>query len=96
MKVFQDQVINEFADSYLRGETPIPCVRCNQTVKFTDMFERAKNLGASAMATGHYIRRKTKLGNQVAHRNRSFKRSILFFFATTKKQLRLLDFLLVR
>ena len=41
--IFQDQVMNDFADSYLRGETPIPCVRCNQTVKFTDMFDRAKN-----------------------------------------------------
>ena len=56
--LFKDKVIEDFADSYLRGETPIPCVRCNQTVKFTDMVERAKQLGASAMATGHYIRRK--------------------------------------
>ena len=44
--------MEDFADSYLRGETPIPCVRCNQTVKFVDMVERAKQLGASAMATG--------------------------------------------
>jgi tRNA-specific 2-thiouridylase len=86
--IFQDQVINDFADSYLRGETPIPCVRCNQTVKFTDMFDRAKNLGASAMATGHYIRRKTKLGNSSLHTamDRSKDQSY-FLFATTKKQL---------
>jgi len=60
--LFQDQVMEDFVESYLKGETPIPCVRCNQTVKFTDMFDRAKKLGASAMATGHYIRRKRKLG----------------------------------
>ena len=65
--VFQDQVMNDFVDSYIRGETPIPCVRCNQTVKFTDMFDRAKKLGASAMATGHYIRRKNKLGLSLIH-----------------------------
>ena len=86
--IFQDQVMNDFADSYLRGETPIPCVRCNQTVKFTDMFERAKNLGASAMATGHYIRRKTKLGNPTLHTGiDSSKDQSYFLFATTKKQL---------
>ncbi|MBT6138647.1 MAG: tRNA 2-thiouridine(34) synthase MnmA, partial [Rhodospirillaceae bacterium] len=54
---FRDQVINEFADSYLRGETPIPCVRCNQTVKFQDLLATARDLGAEAMATGHYVRR---------------------------------------
>ena len=91
--IFQDQVINDFADSYLRGETPIPCVRCNQTVKFTDMFDRAKNLGASAMATGHYIRRKTKLGNPSLHTgiDRSKDQSY-FLFATTKKQLAFVRF----
>lgn len=60
--LFQDQVMEDFADSYLRGETPIPCVRCNQTVKFIDMLDRAKKLGASAMATGHYIRRRKSTG----------------------------------
>ena len=91
--IFQDQVINDFADSYLRGETPIPCVRCNQTVKFTDMFERAKNLGASAMATGHYIRRKTKLGNPSLHTGIDpSKDQSYFLFATTKKQLAFVRF----
>ena len=86
--IFQDQVMNDFADSYIRGETPIPCVRCNQTVKFTDMFDRAKKLGASAMATGHYIRRKTKLGNPTLHTGiDSSKDQSYFLFATTKKQL---------
>ena len=86
--IFQDQVMNDFADSYLRGETPIPCVRCNQTVKFTDMFDRAKNLGASAMATGHYIRRKTKKGQPSLYTGVDpSKDQSYFLFATTIKQL---------
>src|SRR6188768_4338059 len=52
---FKQQVIEDFADSYLRGETPIPCIRCNQTVKFGDLLDMARDLGAAAMATGHYI-----------------------------------------
>ena len=51
------QVIEDFADAYLRGETPIPCIRCNQTVKFRDLLDVARDLGAEAMATGHYVRR---------------------------------------
>ena len=86
--IFQDQVMNDFADTYLRGETPIPCVRCNQTVKFTDMFDRAKNLGASAMATGHYIRRKTKKGYLSLYTGVDpSKDQSYFLFATTIKQL---------
>ncbi len=86
--IFQDQVMNDFADSYLRGETPIPCVRCNQTVKFTDMYDRAKNLGASAMATGHYIRRKTKKGYLSLYTGVDpSKDQSYFLFATTMKQL---------
>src|ERR1700759_5627881 len=54
---FRDQVIEEFADAYLRGETPVPCIRCNQTVKFADLLQSARDLGAKAMATGHYARR---------------------------------------
>ena len=91
--IFQDQVINDFADSYLRGQTPIPCVRCNQTVKFTDMFDRAKNLGASAMATGHYIRRKKEFGRVSLHTGiDSIKDQSYFLFATTKKQLDFIRF----
>ncbi|MBV1901355.1 MAG: 7-cyano-7-deazaguanine synthase, partial [Kordiimonadaceae bacterium] len=52
---FKQQVMEEFADSYIKGETPIPCVRCNQTVKFKDLLETAKDLGADCMATGHYV-----------------------------------------
>ena len=91
--LFQDKVMEDFADSYLRGETPIPCVRCNQTVKFTDMFERAKRLGASAMATGHYIRRKNKLGMPSLYKGiDDLKDQSYFLFATTKKQLDFLRF----
>ena len=86
--IFQDQVMHDFADSYLRGETPIPCIRCNQTVKFTDMFDRAKKLGASAMATGHYIRRKNKSGTACLYKGIDpLKDQSYFLFATTKKQL---------
>ncbi len=91
--IFQDQVINDFADTYLRGETPIPCVRCNQTVKFSDMLERAKKLGASAMATGHYIRRKRKFGNPSLYTGIDpLKDQSYFLFATTKRQLEFVRF----
>jgi tRNA-uridine 2-sulfurtransferase len=91
--LFQDKVMEDFADSYLRGETPIPCVRCNQTVKFTDMFERAKRLGASAMATGHYIRRKNKFGIPSLYKGvDDLKDQSYFLFATTTNQLDFLRF----
>src|SRR3954470_15393741 len=54
---FRDAVIDQFADSYLAGQTPVPCIRCNQTVKFRDLLDVARDLGAEAMATGHYVRR---------------------------------------
>ncbi len=91
--LFQDQVIEDFVNSYLRGETPIPCVRCNQTVKFTDMFDRAKKLGASALATGHYIRRKRGSGIPSLYKGiDTAKDQSYFLFATTKKQLDFLRF----
>ncbi len=91
--LFQEQVIEDFANSYLRGETPIPCVRCNQTVKFTDLFDRAKKLGASALATGHYIRRKTASGIPSLYKGiDTAKDQSYFLFATTKKQLDFLRF----
>ena len=91
--LFQDQVMEDFADSYLRGETPIPCIRCNQTVKFTDMFNRAKKLGASAMATGHYIRRKKDTGIPGLYKAIDLSKDQSYFlFATTKKQLDFLRF----
>ena len=91
--LFQDQVMEDFADAYLKGQTPIPCVKCNQTVKFTDMFDRAKKLGASAMATGHYIRRKRKFGKPALYRGiDNFKDQSYFLFATTTEQLEFLRF----
>src|ERR1700761_5655099 len=63
---FREAVMEDFADAYLRGETPVPCIRCNQTVKFRDLVEVAKDLGAAALATGHYIqRRETPDGPQL-------------------------------
>ncbi|MDR3512897.1 MAG: tRNA 2-thiouridine(34) synthase MnmA [Caulobacteraceae bacterium] len=89
---FREAVIEEFADAYLRGETPIPCVRCNQTVKFHDLLETARDLGAEAMATGHYVRRRTgALGEGVRaqlHRAVDPARDQSYFlFATTPEQL---------
>src|SRR5690606_18838686 len=54
---FKQSVMDDFADSYLKGETPIPCVKCNQTVKFRDLLDVARDLGADCMATGHYVKR---------------------------------------
>ena len=53
---FKEGVIDNFVESYLKGETPIPCVQCNQTVKFKDLFEESKNLNADALITGHYVK----------------------------------------
>src|ERR671922_242080 len=64
---FRDAVIETFADSYLAGETPIPCVRCNQRVKFRDLVETARELGAAALATGHYVRRIDGTGGAGVH-----------------------------
>lgn len=84
---FQDSVMDEFADSYLRGETPVPCVRCNQTVKFRDLLETAKDLGAVALATGHYLRRDEKDGKAQLFRGRNaIKDQSYFLFATTQEQ----------
>lgn len=91
--IFKQSVIDDFADSYLRGETPIPCVRCNQSVKFNDLFKVAKNLGADALATGHYVQRVEKNGNIELHRGfDETKDQSYFLFATTKDQLDFLRF----
>jgi tRNA-specific 2-thiouridylase len=86
---FREAVIEEFADAYLRGETPIPCIRCNQTVKFHDLLETARDLGAEAMATGHYVRRKEVIpGRAALHRAIDPARDQSYFlFATTPAQL---------
>src|SRR5690242_17889988 len=85
---FRDQVMEDFADAYLRGETPIPCVRCNQTVKFRDLLETARDLGAAAMATGHYVCREVGAHGPELHRAADPARDQSYFlFATTPAQL---------
>lgn len=91
--VFKDEVMEDFADSYMRGETPIPCVRCNQSVKFRDLYKVAKDLEADALVTGHYIQRVDVNGEAQMHR--AFdknKDQSYFLFATTQKQLDYLHF----
>ena len=90
---FHDQVMQDFADSYLRGETPIPCVRCNQTVKFTDLLATARELGADCLATGHYVQRlETDQGLSLARGADPAKDQSYFLFATTPEQLSYLRF----
>jgi tRNA-uridine 2-sulfurtransferase len=90
---FRQSVIDEFADSYLRGETPVPCIRCNQTVKFRDLLEVARDLGAEAMATGHYVRRAVgPTGPQLRRAVDPARDQSYFLFATTREQLDFLRF----
>jgi tRNA-specific 2-thiouridylase len=90
---FRDQVMQDFADSYLRGETPIPCVRCNQTVKFSDLLTTARDLGADCLATGHYVQRFDTAAGPVLHRGADAgKDQSYFLFATTPDQLDYLRF----
>ena len=91
--IFKQSVMDDFADSYMRGETPIPCVRCNQSVKFRDLFKVAKDLGADALATGHYVQRKDGTSGPELHRAADHdKDQSYFLFATTKEQLSFLHF----
>ncbi|HSI17410.1 MAG TPA: tRNA 2-thiouridine(34) synthase MnmA [Sphingomonas sp.] len=90
---FRSQVIDEFADEYLAGRTPIPCIRCNMGPKFTDLFGMARDLGADALATGHYVRR--VLGREGAELHRAAdpaRDQSYFLFATTQAQLDYLRF----
>jgi tRNA-specific 2-thiouridylase len=90
---FREQVIEDFADAYLRGETPIPCIRCNQTVKFRDLLDVARDLGAAAMATGHYVRREVgPAGPQLRRAADPARDQSYFLFATTAEQLDYLRF----
>jgi len=90
---FRAAVIEEFADSYARGETPIPCVRCNQTVKFRDLLATARELGAAALATGHYVRRVVgPAGPELHCAADPAKDQSYFLFATTAEQLDFLRF----
>jgi tRNA-specific 2-thiouridylase len=86
-------VIEDFAASYARGETPIPCVRCNERVKFADLMDTARSLGAQALATGHYVRRVDGQDGPELHRPADASRDQSYFlFATTKAQLDYLRF----
>ncbi|MBL8646277.1 MAG: tRNA 2-thiouridine(34) synthase MnmA [Sphingosinicella sp.] len=90
---FRDSVIEAFADEYVQGRTPIPCVTCNQTVKFRDLLSVARDLGADAMATGHYVRRVEGAGGAELHRAVDPARDQSYFlFATTREQLGYLRF----
>ncbi|MES2834206.1 MAG: tRNA 2-thiouridine(34) synthase MnmA [Pseudomonadota bacterium] len=90
---FRDAVIDQFADSYLRGQTPVPCIRCNQTVKFRDLLDVARDLGAEAMATGHYVRRSVVGGRPQMRKAIDHSRDQSYFlFATTRDQLDYLRF----
>ena len=97
-KRFRETVINPFAESYVAGETPIPCVACNQTVKFADLLATAKELGADALATGHYIRSRPNPAPGAPQR-RALYRPVdaerdqsYFLFATTQEQIDYLRF----
>jgi len=90
---FRQEVMEDFADAYLRGETPIPCVRCNQTVKFRDLLDVARDLGAEALATGHYVRRDAAgAGGAMRRAVDPARDQSYFLFATTREQLDFLRF----
>ncbi|MEO9895697.1 MAG: tRNA 2-thiouridine(34) synthase MnmA [Paracoccaceae bacterium] len=91
--IFKDAVIDEFADSYLGGATPVPCIRCNERVKFKDLLETAKDLEADCMATGHYIQRKMGSSGAELHSAADAARDQSYFlFSTTVEQLDFLRF----
>ena len=90
---FREAVIEEFADAYLAGATPVPCIRCNERVKFKDLLATAKDLDADCMATGHYIQRKTGGAGAELHRAADPARDQSYFlFSTTQEQLDYLRF----
>ena len=90
---FRRAVMDDFADAYLRGETPIPCVRCNQRIKFGDLLELAREIGAGMLATGHYVRRIDTPNGPELHRPEDLSRDQSYFlFATTREQLAQLKF----
>lgn len=92
-KRFKEAVIDPFAQSYVAGETPIPCVSCNQTVKFADLLETARELGADALATGHYIRSRANGAHRALYRPVDADRDQSYFlFATTQAQIDFLRF----
>ncbi len=92
-RLFRGAVIDDFADAYLAGETPVPCVRCNETVKFRDLLAVARDIGAAALATGHYARRVVGPGGPELHRAADAGRDQSYFlYRTTREQLEFLRF----
>jgi len=92
-KKFKKDVIDSFIDSYVAGETPIPCIQCNQTVKFRDLYSHALDLKADALITGHYVKRIQKNGNAEMYRAADLSRDQSYFlFNTTQEQLNFLRF----
>ena len=92
-KKFKTEVIDNFIDSYSAGETPIPCVQCNQTVKFRDLFKYSKDLKADVLVTGHYIKRVQNNGKSSMYRAKDFNRDQSYFlFSTSQEQLDFLRF----
>jgi tRNA-specific 2-thiouridylase len=90
---FRRDVIEDFAAAYRRGETPVPCIRCNQRIKFRDLLATARDLGAAALATGHYVRRVRGPDGAELHRARDAMRDQSYFlFATTRDELDFLRF----
>ena len=89
---FKESVIDEFADAYLAGATPIPCIRCNERVKFRDLLETAKDLDADCMATGHYIQRKQGDKAELHRAADPDRDQSYFLFSTTQDQLDYLRF----
>jgi len=90
---FKKAVINKFVESYVKGETPIPCIQCNQTVKFSDLFQESKNLKADALITGHYVKSITK--NNITNMYRAVDENrdqSYFLFNTSREQLNFLRF----
>ncbi|MDG7055952.1 MAG: tRNA 2-thiouridine(34) synthase MnmA [Wolbachia endosymbiont of Meromenopon meropis] len=92
-EIFKREVIENFVHTYMRGETPIPCIKCNQTVKFRDLLQVVRNLGADVLVTGHYVRRLEQNGETKLYMGvDKNKDQSYFLFATTKEQLDLLRF----
>jgi tRNA-specific 2-thiouridylase len=91
---FKEAVIDRFAESYIHGETPVPCVDCNMSIKFHDLLSTARELGAQALATGHYVAsRRLRTGGRALYRAREQERDQSYFlFGTTREQLEVLRF----
>ena len=90
---FREDVVEQFADEYLAGRTPVPCIRCNMGPKFTDLFKMARELGADCLATGHYVRRVEGAAGSELHRaNDPARDQSYFLYGTTREQLDFLRF----